>query len=232
LEARDGYADLDGLRFHYRETGAPDLATLVLLHGLGPGSDARSWDPVALALGDLRRVIAVDQRGNGETASAERYSFDLMAGDVAGLLDELGIERADLLGHSMGGSVAYAFARLHPDRLNRLIVEDTPPPTPDPGRRVPTLEELGGITAADPRMVVAILSELRDAPPSWWEALDAVAAPTLVIRGGESRIPAESVRRTAGRIQGSRLVEIPGAGHNVHIDRPGEFVAAVRQFLS
>ena len=102
-----------------RGNGAP----LVLLHPF-PFS-RRIWAGLADELAAHRRVITVDARGFGGTPLDGRYALTDVADDVAALLDRLNIARATLLGMSMGGYTALAFAALHRERLAALILADT-----------------------------------------------------------------------------------------------------------
>jgi 3-oxoadipate enol-lactonase len=98
--------------------------TVVLLHGLG--GDVEFWDAEMTALSDQFRTIAIDLRGSGGTPASEGdLTMDGLADDVAAVLDDLGEERAHIVGFSMGGCVAQAFAIRHPARLNRLVLAST-----------------------------------------------------------------------------------------------------------
>jgi pimeloyl-ACP methyl ester carboxylesterase len=102
-----------------RGSGAP----LVLLHAF---PFTRSiWAGLADELAAHRRVITVDARGFGDTPQGGRYELTDLADDVAALLDRLDIARATLLGMSMGGYTALAFAARHPKRMAALILADT-----------------------------------------------------------------------------------------------------------
>jgi pimeloyl-ACP methyl ester carboxylesterase len=83
------------------------------------------WDPQVGALVAESRCIAIDMRGFGESAAGEPYSMDRYADDVAGVLDNLQIDRAVIVGCSMGGYVAFAFWRRHRDRVRALVLADT-----------------------------------------------------------------------------------------------------------
>jgi pimeloyl-ACP methyl ester carboxylesterase len=125
----DELIELRGLRFHYRDwaaerEGAP---VLVLLHGFT--GHARSWDAFAAQMTDRYRVIALDQRGHGETgwAPADKYGTHEMADDLAAFVKALGLEHFALLGLSMGGSVAIEYAGGAPEALARLVIVDIGP---------------------------------------------------------------------------------------------------------
>jgi pimeloyl-ACP methyl ester carboxylesterase len=113
------YADVNGLSLYYDDQGSG--APLVLLHGgLGSGEMWASALP-ALAVG--RRVITVDLQGHGRTADVDRpFRPETMADDVAALIEHLGLERADVMGYSLGGAVALRLAIQHPGTVRRLVL--------------------------------------------------------------------------------------------------------------
>ena len=98
---------------------------LLLLHGLY-GSSA-NWRRIAKALSDRHRVLSVDLRNHGASPWAPSMSYAEMAGDVAALIDRLGLEGPAVLGHSMGGKVAMTLALSDAGRVGRLIVVDIAP---------------------------------------------------------------------------------------------------------
>jgi pimeloyl-ACP methyl ester carboxylesterase len=128
------YLVIDGLRFHYLDWGAgldpqdgPDRGrpTLVMLHGFT--GHAHTWDRPAAALAGRYHVIALDQRGHGDSDWAPEYGSRAMIADLLGLLDGLRLDRVTLMGLSMGGNVAYLFAAAYPERVDRLVVLDIGP---------------------------------------------------------------------------------------------------------
>ncbi|HET8756873.1 MAG TPA: alpha/beta fold hydrolase [Solirubrobacteraceae bacterium] len=117
------YAEVNGLTLYHEEHGSGD--PLVLLHGGVAGSEI--FTPMLPALAAGRRVIAVDLQGHGRTAEIDRpLRPELLAGDVAALIEQLGLERADVLGYSLGGAVAFRLAVEHPERVHRLILVSIP----------------------------------------------------------------------------------------------------------
>ena len=127
LAPRDHTVTLDGLALHYCEWGTADARPLVLLHGIT--GHARTWDHLATALQPGYRVIALDQRGHGDSqwAPGADYSVAAMAADVERLADHLGLGRFLLLGLSMGGRVSIGFAGAHPERVEQLVIVDIGP---------------------------------------------------------------------------------------------------------
>lgn len=107
----------------YQECG--DGAPFLLVHGF-TGSKLDFQDRLE-GLADLRRVIAYDQRGHGETSNQQPYTFEALVADLISLLDALDIEQCDLLGHSLGGMVAMRAVLTYPERFRSLILMDTAP---------------------------------------------------------------------------------------------------------
>lgn len=115
---------INGLTFHYADwdgNGAP----LVMLHGLS--GHARTWDHTAAALSDRYHVLALDQRGHGDTDWAPQYGLGPMAEDLLGFLDALDLPEVTLMGLSMGGLVSFVFAARHPERVTRAVIMDIGP---------------------------------------------------------------------------------------------------------
>ncbi len=130
------YADV-GIRLHYLDWGSEDKPWLLCLHGAA--QNAHMWDFTALALCTRYRVIAVDQRGHGDSAWAPSGEYDRASyvEDVGNFVDHLGMESFVLVGLSMGGSNSVAYAATHPDKVKALVVVDVgPEPARSGGRAV------------------------------------------------------------------------------------------------
>jgi pimeloyl-ACP methyl ester carboxylesterase len=112
------YADVNGLHLYYEThgTGRP----LILLHGgLMSGE---GFAPILPALTERHQVILVDLQGHGRTADIDRpVDFRLMAGDIAALIDHLGLQQPDVVGYSLGGGVALQVAVQYPGKVGRLV---------------------------------------------------------------------------------------------------------------
>lgn len=146
------------------DAGAGERA-FVLVHGFtGSRDDFREHVPELARLG---RTIALDQRGHGGTTNSGRsedYTLDGLVADLVAAFDALGLARADLLGHSLGGMVALRFALAHPERVASLVLMDTSPrpmslPIPEAARTA--LAEL-----VRSQGVAALLPGLRQRPAS------------------------------------------------------------------
>lgn len=100
------------------------MSSVVLLHGLG--GDRTFWDATVAALDDDFDVIALDLRGSGDApTSPEGHTIGDLAGDVCAELDARGVDKAHVVGFSMGGLVAQALATEYPERVDRLVLAST-----------------------------------------------------------------------------------------------------------
>jgi len=146
-------ARVDGAALHYESHG--DGEPLLLIAGFA--CDLSFWSLVTPALTQSYRVIAFDNRGMGRSAPLDGpRSLRQMAEDAAGLLDALGIKRAHVAGHSMGGQIALELALSHPERVGRLLLIST---TAKPDERdkawVETFGELP--RKVEPRLMARLL---------------------------------------------------------------------------
>jgi pimeloyl-ACP methyl ester carboxylesterase len=123
----------NGTTIHVRVGGAGPA--VVLLHGYGETGDM--WAPMAADLVRGHTVVVPDLRGLGLSAKpAGGFDKKTQAGDVAGVLDALKIEKADLVTHDIGNMVGYAFAAQHPERVTRFVLIDAPLPGIGPWEEV------------------------------------------------------------------------------------------------
>jgi pimeloyl-ACP methyl ester carboxylesterase len=157
---------INGLTCRFLRWGDERHPAVLMLHGLR--SYAHTWEPIARALSSTHAVIAPDFRGRGDSSwdPGRDYFTNTYVDDVEKLLTLLGITRFSIVGHSMGGTVGYAYAAKHPDQVTALVVEDI-----GPGSSTST-------AGAD-----RILREMRDTPSSF-DSLDAARAYWRGIRPG------------------------------------------------
>ncbi len=251
------YLHLPDVRIHYREVG--EGPPVVLLHGLG--SSGSDWFPVAPFLAPDYRLLLVDLRGHGHSSLPRRgYSIAAMAGDVLAVLTTEGIERASLIGLSLGGCVALQTAVLAPDRVSGLVLVNTFAKLRHTGMRwgrVVRLRRALGDADGLARLVAASLFDVPEVQALVYERLrhndvgairrtmwavarfDArrqlgqVTAPALVLAGDRDRtVPRLCADDLMAGLPSARLQLIPDAGHALPYDQPEAFVAAVRGFLS
>src|SRR6266568_9402703 len=119
---KTGYAPVNGLNLYYEihGTGEP----LILLHGGLAATEI--FSDIMPSLSKNRQVIAVDLQAHGRTADIDRpLSYEAMADDIAALIKYLGLEKADVMGYSLGGGVALRTAIQHPDLVRKLVVVST-----------------------------------------------------------------------------------------------------------
>jgi pimeloyl-ACP methyl ester carboxylesterase len=123
-------------RFHFLEWGQPSLPQVVLLHG--GNQSAHAWDLVSLNLCGGNHVLALDQRGHGDSewSRGAHYGIDEMMQDALAFLGAGGARRPVVVGHSMGGMVALALAHRHPQALGGLVVVDIGPEVNERGTRM------------------------------------------------------------------------------------------------
>ena len=216
-----------GLTLGYREWGRADGSVVILLHGLG--SDADDWSLIGPGLGRRCRVIALDARGHGQSDWATSYELSDLRDDVLEAMDALGVLAAAVVGHSMGGVVAYLLAATYPDRVRALVLEDMPPPIPaDPPRELPLGPEPG--ETCDWRAVAMLRTWRNDPEPSWWDFAPDIQARTLVVGGAHSDMPQDKLAELSRLIPRGSFTSLD-TGHTVHEERPGEFLAVVVPFL-
>jgi len=114
---------------------------VVLIHGFGDTGDM--WTPLAVALAKDHRVVVPDLRGLGLSSRPEAgYDKRTQAADIRAVLDRLGIDKADIVGHDIGTMVAYAYAARYPDQTTRLVVMDAPVPGVPPWEQIVRLPAL------------------------------------------------------------------------------------------
>ncbi len=113
------------LKLHHRDFGGAGRPPLVVIHGLLGSS--RNWQTVGADLSGQRHVLALDLRNHGLSPHADNHDFATMEADVLRWMDAQKIDRAAVMGHSMGGKVAMALACHHPERVERLVSVDIAP---------------------------------------------------------------------------------------------------------
>ena len=197
------YAAVNGINLYYEMhgTGRP----LVMLHG-GFGT-FEMFAALAPALTQNYRVIGVDLYGHGRTALTDRpIRFEHMADDIAGLIGHLGLEKADLLGYSLGGAVALQTAIRNPALVNTLVVISTPfkrsgwypeiqtgmaSLAPESFLGTPMHEGYRGVAPRPddfPRFV-ADMKEAMGQDYDWTEQVSALSTPTLIVAGDSDELP-------------------------------------------
>lgn len=243
------------------EAGAAGEATpIIFLHGVG--SDKSVWEPQLRHFGQMRRAIAFDYPGYGESAPRPGATRDDFAAAILAAMDALEIPKAHVCGLSLGGIIAMVMQARAPGRCASLMLADTFAIHPDgPGiyqRSVDASATLGMRALAEQRVGMLLgggaQAELRrevvetmaaidpaayrlGAEAVWLadlrEAATVITVPTLVLCGAEDRItPPALSQELASLIPGAELQILAGAGHLANAEQPVAFNRAVDAFLA
>ena len=248
----------NGMRIHYATQGPTAGPAIVLLHGY---SDSwYSWSRVLPLLRSDLRVVAIDQRGHGDSdRPADGYGMADFAGDVIGLFDALQIPKAIVVGHSFGSFVARKVVELAPDRVARLVLTGA-----GPSGRNPVIEELllavGDFTDPVDEAFVrgfqtdminvpvpadfleTVIAVSRRMPARVWKAvlkglveceitLDRPRLRTLVVGGRlDAVFSVAEQTQVARQFPNGELHLIDGVGHTLHWEQPEIFASALTRF--
>lgn len=123
----DKFVTVGGMRLHYLDWGNPHLPKMLMLHG--GAQSAHSWDFFCLAMRDDYHIIALDQRGHGDSGWSEdgHYDTEHMVRDADAFTDAIGYDKFILIGLSMGGRNSFTFAARHPRKMRALVICDVGP---------------------------------------------------------------------------------------------------------
>jgi pimeloyl-ACP methyl ester carboxylesterase len=228
---------------------------VLLTHGFGASSHMFASTVPAVAADHT--AVTWDMRGHGRSGIDDdpaAYSVAASLRDMATLLDEVGADRAVLLGHSLGGYLSLEYALAHPAQVAGLVLVDTGPGFRNEQARaawnemteryaedleanglagLPGSAELRGSVHQGVRgLVHTARSTLRQEDGHVIEGLPEIEAPTLVVVGSldEQFIPGS--RYMAAKLPHAELVVIDGAGHAPTVTHPDDFNVALRSFLS
>jgi pimeloyl-ACP methyl ester carboxylesterase len=121
------FVQANGLRLHYLDFGNPASPPIICLHGLS--GNAHNFDGLAPKLAECYHVLSLDVRGRGESAwgAAADYNPVVYVADLLAFVTELGLQRINLIGTSMGGVISMIFAGGYPERVARLVLNDIGP---------------------------------------------------------------------------------------------------------
>jgi pimeloyl-ACP methyl ester carboxylesterase len=248
-------ADVNRIQLAYERRGQG--APMVLLHGFP--LDHHLWDEVLPLLEDTFDLIVPDLRGFGNSTMIDApHSMDDYASDIASLLDHLNIQKAAIVGHSMGGYVALAFARLYPDRVRGLglvssqVLADAPERKEGRYKSAADVEAngIGGVidamapkfTANEKLQAYARESMQRQQPSAYIGALKAMAEradstpllssfhfPVVIVHGdADALIPIDRARDVKQALPQAHLVEVQGAGHMPMVEAAEKTAEALR----
>ena len=258
--AQTGYADVNGLHMYYEIHGADTGTPLVVLHGAY--MSIVTMGEFVPRLAETRQVIAVELQGHGRTADIpERpFSYEQLADDVAALMEEIGVERADIFGYSLGGNTALQLAIRHPERVRKLVVasaayntgayhpgffEMVETITPELFAGTPIEAEYRQLAPNPdyfPRLVEKLVQLERDTEDWPAEDIHGIESPTLIIIGDSDAVTPEHAvdmfRLRGGGVNGdltglpnAQLAVLPGTTHIGVMFRLDWLIPMITEFL-
>ena len=257
-DASGNYATVNDLRMYYEVHGSGD--PVVLLHGAFM-TITNNWTGWIGELSKTRKVIAIEMQGHGRTADTARDITDEnLADDVAALLEQLKIPRADLIGYSMGGAVAMQCAIRHPDKVRKVVIissyfrrdgavkevlDAIPKLTADDFKGSPIEAEYKKLSPTPdefPNFVKRLLATASRGHDISADQLKATTAPMFFIHGDADGVRLEHIsemyRLKGGEIHGdmrprsaSRLAILPNTTHVTLMDRRSVIIPMVNDFL-
>ncbi|HZL69246.1 MAG TPA: alpha/beta fold hydrolase [Candidatus Limnocylindrales bacterium] len=247
-----------GRKIYYYDIGSGP--TLVLVHGLG--GDADQWAYCFEALSATHRVVALDLLGFGRSDKPSiSYRIAGFVEVLQGFLQAFGIERASLLGHSLGGWIVAAFALQFPDKVDRLVLNDAagldsgavkPPVDLNISSRAHMRKMLESmfynqalvsdglvdlayslhLERGDGSTIRSVLETFSKPDEKLDRSISGLNAPTLILWGEQDALTPLTLARNFQRlIRGSRLEGIPECGHFPALEKPAEFTRRVLEFL-
>ena len=235
---------------HHELEGPDGAPAVVFVHGLAASGEI--WAGQAERLRDRHRVLRYDLRSHARSPAVPGPCTrgDLVA-DLVGLLDDSGIERATLVGHSAGGVIAMQTAVEHPARVAALVLVGTASEcndrtaawyadTADQARarggdqamKAMAMKPRPGLIPDGPGLAeVALAMRTLNAEPLT-DAVRSVSAPTLIIVGENDFLGVGGSVILSRAIEGSELEIVPGRGHGIYLEDPDWFAGRVERFLS
>lgn len=253
-----GYAPVNGMKMYYEVRGSGE--PVLLLHGAFMAISGE-WEDLAEELSKTHKVIAVEMQGHGRTADIDRdITFENLAGDAAALLDYLKIDRADVVGYSLGGGTAIQCAIRYPKKVRKAVIISAPfrssgwvdgafdmwptltwevfKGTPAETER----EKLNPIPNSFPAFFAHIKAAALRQYDFGADNFKATKAPMLLIFGDADGVKpdhiAEMYKLKGGGVHGdiqprpeSRLAVIPNATHVTLMNRLPEIVPMINDFL-
>ncbi len=246
-------AATDGTRIAWRSRGSGAPVLLIA----GQAVDQTAWDAIVPDLAEHFRVVTFDHRGVGasDAGGGDNWTTSTFADDAVSVLEHLGIDRAHVYGHSMGGRVAQQMALDYPDRVRSLVLGATSPGDLR-GTRA-SREAIDDLLSNDPDRMSRqffrneqphadaaaffnLTAGRRSKRLHWaasrdhdtWDDLELIEAPTLILHGDRDLLtPPENAIAMADRIPGAQLIMYPGARHGYYLDEPSATADVIR-FLS
>jgi pimeloyl-ACP methyl ester carboxylesterase len=239
-----GLADVNGIKLYYAVYGSGE--PLLMLHGGLGHSDV--WGAQIPAFAKKYKVIAVDSRGHGRSTRDDHpFGYDLMADDVVALMDNLGIDKASIVGWSDGGIIGLDIAIRHPERLDKLFafganynlsglkddIDTNPTFNAYIERAGKDYERLSPTPKDYDDFVQAIAAMWYSEPDFSKEQMMGIKSPVAIADGEhDEAIRPEHTKEMAELIPGAKLVILPNVSHFAFWQDPQLFNKAVLDFLA
>ncbi|MGH7758794.1 MAG: alpha/beta fold hydrolase [Candidatus Dormibacteria bacterium] len=224
-------AEINGIHIHHEIRGQGPPLLLIL----GTGGDVSAFPRLIDSLAAHHQVVAFDNRGAGRSDRPDApYSIQLMASDTFGVMEAEGLDRAAVLGISLGGRIAMELALCHPERVERLILVSTSARSVSSWRRRHLMAILATAFARGPYRQPRYAFLRQMSASTGYDAtarLGGLAMPTLILHGRSDRsVPLRLAQEMQAAIPGSRMVLFRG-GHLFFLLRePARFLASVANF--
>jgi len=253
-------AKVNGTQINYEIHGRQGSSWLILSHSLA--CSVRMWDPQVAALKDRYCILNYDMRGHGKSAAPQGpYTLDMLADDVLGLMQELGIKRATYMGLSIGGMIGQTLALKRPELFDKMVLADTGHAQPPEAikqweERIRIAQTQGMKPLVPSTMERWFTPSFRESPPAKKIAKliedtpvagyvgcgQAIMKLNTTARLKEIKLPvlaiageadpsAPGTRHIGENVPGAKLVMIPKAAHIANIEQPETFNQALRGFL-
>jgi pimeloyl-ACP methyl ester carboxylesterase len=255
------YAFVNGLKMYYEVRGAQRGTPIVFLHGAFSNIET-DFGKMLPTIAKTHQVIAMEQQGHGRTADIERpLTYEQMADDVAELLRQLRITKADFVGYSMGGGIATYMAIRHPELVRKIVyaggasfdidgyypglIEGEKKMTPDALAGTPWEKAYKRI-APNPKDWPKLVERIKDLDVNWRglseDQVRSIKAPAMLIVGDADIVRPEHVvqmfRLLGGGVPGdlvglprSQLAVLPGTTHVTLITRTNWLLSMIPEFL-
>ncbi len=261
VDAKEEIVLSTGITMKYVEMGQADGDVIIFLHGMTDNS--RSWSLIAPYFTENYHVFLLDQRGHGDTDKPDlrMYPISLYASDLAAFMDEMEIETADIVGHSLGSMIAQTFAINYPEMVDRLVLESSALVEPASlgtdlyeaavsfGEEEPDDEFMAAWyynpNPVDEEFLGYEMEESQNIPAYAWRAItkgcsfsdltlfmSELTCPTLILWGSADGFFGEA-NQTAlqDAIEGEEFIAYEGIGHNIQWEIPEQMAADVIAFL-
>lgn len=252
------YAEVNGMKMYYEVSGEGD--PLIVLHGAYMNIPAMG--AIIPELAKTHKVFAIEFQGHGRTNDIDRpITYPNLSSDIAAFMDEVGIEKADVFGYSMGAAAGLRLAIDYPEKVDQLVAAsvsyDMAGSQPEFLDMIPTMapemfvgtpmEDAWKTLAPDPtafRPFVERMIALEHQPMAWEEDVKALKAPVLIIAGDSDMMMLEhlvSMYRLLGGgyagdmgkpLPASRLAILPATSHTAVIGQTDLLMGLIEPFLA